>query len=196
MSLVTSSIDSKLNALANPARLERFVFRFVSPEESGLARKRLANPLLTLASAAVAAMRRRSIDVPYTEHPTDESLQALVRQAVEAGVLSSLPADWPPEVFLALYPRCCAQVISVSNGYATPEVAARIVQDAVAGRENWCEWIYSCYGRDARKCVREALSGLGRKRERRATGFSGLKRGEQAVAKALLGFESGLAAWF
>ena len=112
------------------------------------------------------------------------------------GALSSRPADWPADVFVALYPRVCAQVISVSSGYALPEVAAGIVQDAVAGRENCCEWVYSCYGRDARKCVREALSGHGRRCERKATGFSGLKRGEQAVAKMLLGIGVQFASWF
>ncbi len=192
----TDVLDSKLNALANTARLERFVLRFVAPEEHDLARKRLERPLMRLAGAAVTELVRKHLDVPYVEHPTDEALRALVRHAIDAGALPARPADWPADVFLSLYPRVCAQVISTSSGYAMPEVAARIVQDAVAGRENWCEWIDSCYGRDAEKCVREALSGFGRRCERNATGFSGLKRGEQAVAKALLGFEMQFASWF
>ncbi|MCC6449510.1 MAG: hypothetical protein IT574_03015 [Candidatus Aureabacteria bacterium] len=189
-------LDAKLNTLANPARLERFVLRFVAPEEHDLARKRMASPVMRLAGAAVTELVRRRLDVPHVDDSTDDALRALVRRAIDAGVLPARPADWPADVFLCLYPRICAQVIAVSNGYALPEVAARIVQDAVAGHENWCEWVYSCYGRDARRCVREALSGRRRRCERKSVGFSGLRRGEQAVAKALLGMEMQFASWF
>ena len=51
------------------------------------------------------------------------------------------------------YPRVVAHVIAESLGYATPACAAGIVLDAIRGRENWCEWIYSCYGRDPRKAL-------------------------------------------
>lgn len=192
----TDVLDSKLTALANPARIERFVLRFVAPEEHDFARKRLVKPLMHLAGAAVTELVRRHFEVPYVAEPTDEALRALIRHAIDVGALSPRPTDWPTDVFVALYPRCCAQVISVSSGYALPEVAARIVQDAAAGRRNSCEWLDACYGGDARRCVREALSGAGRRRERRATGFSGLRRGEQAVAKALLGMEMQFASWF
>jgi hypothetical protein len=61
--------------------------------------------------------------------------------------------------FLERYPRICAHIIAESLGYALPEVAAQILMDAKHGRENWCEWIYACYGRDPRAGVRAAIRG-------------------------------------
>jgi hypothetical protein len=55
------------------------------------------------------------------------------------------------------YPRITAHIICESLGYATPSCAARILKDAKEGRENWCEWIYSCYDRDPRKAVQNAI---------------------------------------
>jgi hypothetical protein len=59
--------------------------------------------------------------------------------------------------FMKRYPRTTAHIISESLGYATPTTAARIGLDGLHGRENWCEWIYSCYGRDAREALKRSI---------------------------------------
>lgn len=61
--------------------------------------------------------------------------------------------------FLARYPRICAHIIAESLGYATPLCAASILKDATEDRENWCEWIYSCYARDPKPAVRRSIEG-------------------------------------
>jgi len=58
---------------------------------------------------------------------------------------------------MARYPRITAHIIAESLGYATPSCAASILRDAIQGKENWCEWIYSCYDRDPKKAVRNAI---------------------------------------
>jgi hypothetical protein len=55
------------------------------------------------------------------------------------------------------YPRITAHIIAESLGYATPSCAARILKDAREGRENYCEWIYSCYGKNPLKAVQNAI---------------------------------------
>lgn len=55
------------------------------------------------------------------------------------------------------YSRIVAHMIAESLGYATPSCAANIVLDAIHRRENWCEWIYSCYGKDPRKALAAAI---------------------------------------
>ena len=55
------------------------------------------------------------------------------------------------------YPRITAHIIAESLGYATPSKAALILKDAREGKENWCEWIYSCYDRDPKKAVQNAI---------------------------------------
>ena len=61
------------------------------------------------------------------------------------------------EEALRRWPRIVAHVIAESLGYATPDLAAKIVADARDGRENWCEWIACCYGCDPRKAVEKAI---------------------------------------
>jgi hypothetical protein len=51
-----------------------------------------------------------------------------------------------------------AHVIAESLGYATPDLAAKIVADANLNQPNYCEWIASCYGSDPRKAVRNAIA--------------------------------------
>jgi hypothetical protein len=70
-----------------------------------------------------------------------------------------LPRPHSPELFMQRYPRLVAHMICCSLGYATPLLAARICLDAVEGRENWCEWIYSCYRRDPRPALVAAIRG-------------------------------------
>lgn len=55
------------------------------------------------------------------------------------------------------YPRTTGHIIAESLGYATPGSAARIGLDGLNGRENYCEWIYSCFGRDARACLNQSI---------------------------------------
>ena len=55
------------------------------------------------------------------------------------------------------YPRITAHIIAQSLGYATPSCAARILKDAREGRENYCEWIYSCYDKDPLPAVRGSI---------------------------------------
>jgi len=55
------------------------------------------------------------------------------------------------------YPRITAHIIAESLGYATPTCAARILKDAKEGKENWCEWILSCYRCDPRPAVQNAI---------------------------------------
>lgn len=59
--------------------------------------------------------------------------------------------------YLARYPRICAHIIAESLGYATPLRAASILKDAKEDRENWCEWIFSCYNKDPKPAVRGAI---------------------------------------
>ncbi len=59
--------------------------------------------------------------------------------------------------FMERWPRVTAHIISESLGYATPSTAAIIGLDGMYGRENYCEWIYSCYGRDAREALRRSI---------------------------------------
>jgi hypothetical protein len=58
---------------------------------------------------------------------------------------------------LRRFPHLCAHIICCSLGYATPEVAAKILLDAIHGEENWCEWIYSCYQRNPAIAVAGAI---------------------------------------
>jgi len=44
-----------------------------------------------------------------------------------------------------------------SLGYAPPSRAAQIGLAGMYGRENWCEWIYSCYGKDARTALQNSI---------------------------------------
>ncbi len=55
------------------------------------------------------------------------------------------------------YPLITAHIISESLGYATPTCAARILKDAREGRENNCEWIDACYGKNALKAVQNSI---------------------------------------
>jgi hypothetical protein len=59
--------------------------------------------------------------------------------------------------YLRRYERTVATIIAFSLGYATPQCAADILKDAHERRENWCEWIYSCYGCDPLPAVQAAI---------------------------------------
>ena len=62
-----------------------------------------------------------------------------------------------PEDYLWRYPRVCAHIICHSLGYAAPTTAARILMHAHRGEPDYCEWIWSCYGTDAKRAVQGAI---------------------------------------
>ena len=70
-----------------------------------------------------------------------------------------MPQPRPDSIqdYMKRYPRTVAHIIAESLGYATPSCAARILKDAKEGQENWCEWIYSCYERNPKIPVRNAI---------------------------------------
>ncbi len=71
--------------------------------------------------------------------------------------MTERPSPRTYQDYLRRYPRICAHIIAESLGYATPSRAADILKDAKEGRENWCEWIASCYGCDPRPAVEGAI---------------------------------------
>lgn len=91
------------------------------------------------------------------------------------------------------YPRITAHVIAESLGYATPTCAARILKDAREGRENYCEWIYSCYGKDPL----EAVQGSIQRRHYHKGFMSDYKRAYALVRHSIeTGNEPLLGSWF
>jgi hypothetical protein len=60
--------------------------------------------------------------------------------------------------FIQRYPAVTSHIIAESLGYATPKVAAKIGLDGLHDRENWCEWIYSCYNCNARQALKDSIS--------------------------------------
>jgi len=55
------------------------------------------------------------------------------------------------------YPRVTAHIVAESLGYATPSCAAAILRDAIEGKKNYCEWIYSCYDGDPLPAAKNAI---------------------------------------
>ncbi len=91
------------------------------------------------------------------------------------------------------YPRVVAHIIAESLGYATPTNASRILNDAKHRRENWCEWIYSCYGRDPLPAVRASI----RNRHHHRGYMAEYKLAKALVDRAVqAGDEPLLASWF
>ena len=91
------------------------------------------------------------------------------------------------------YPRITAHIIAESLGYATPTRAALILNDAKHRRENWCEWIYSCYACNPLKAAEDSI-----RNRHHHKGYMA----EYTLAKALVdralkdGAEPILASWF
>lgn len=67
------------------------------------------------------------------------------------------PKPETPDEFIRRYPAITANIVAHSTGYATPTTAARIGLDGLHDRENWCEWIYSCYNRNARRALEDSI---------------------------------------
>ena len=85
--------------------------------------------------------------------------RVVIAAAIGLGSFHRDPADWGPGAVMALWPRTVAHVICGSLGYATPSLAARILADAKARRPSYCEWIDSCYARDAHRAVQHCVRG-------------------------------------
>jgi hypothetical protein len=62
-----------------------------------------------------------------------------------------------PDEFMRRYPRITGHIIAESLGYATPRTAAIIGLDGLHHRENWCEYIFSCFDRNAKACLERAI---------------------------------------
>lgn len=62
------------------------------------------------------------------------------------------------EKFMSRYPRITAHIVAESLGYATPTLAAIIGLDGKNNRENHCEWVACCYGKNALEVLRKAIS--------------------------------------
>lgn len=75
-----------------------------------------------------------------------------------------LTSDATVADYLLRYPRTCSHIICESLGYATPIVAASILRDARQGKENWCEWIYTCFERQPRRALEAAIKNRHRHR--------------------------------
>lgn len=155
------------------------------------------------------ALRRYAIAVQPTDgsqtyllrHPEDGLLLVLYHAGDVAPQALWSEGDPVPrvrpqtaEAALQLYPRLVAHVIAESSGYAVPVLAARIILDARDGRPNWCEWIDTCYGQDARLPVRGAI-GNRHHHSRRVRSY---QRARTLVAEASAGADHSdrLAAWF
>jgi hypothetical protein len=82
--------------------------------------------------------------------------QSVVKKRTEAK-RSPRPVPETADEFMRRYPRITAHIIAESLGYATPSTAARIGLDGLLGRENWCEYVYSCFDRNARACLQRAI---------------------------------------
>ena len=97
------------------------------------------------------------------------------------------------EDYLRRYPRLCAHIICESLGYATPTKAAMILKDAAEGKENWCEWVYSCYDKNPRIPVEQAI-----RRRHNHTGYmADYRRAFSLVERANeTGKEPLLGSWF
>ena len=98
-----------------------------------------------------------------------------------------------PKQIMERYPRITAHIISESLGYATPTCAVLILKDAKEGRENYCEWIYSCYNKDPLKAVQNAI-----KNRHYHQGFMADYKYASALVKHAIetGKEPLLASWF
>lgn len=109
------------------------------------------------------------------------TLQACQYMLDEQSFYDNKPIAMDARIALLLYPRCCAAIMSMSSGYASPIVAARILTAAVTKSDACCEWVASCYpprGKfDTRtnneRCVSNALGHLARKAGRVKGGFYG-----------------------
>ena len=98
-----------------------------------------------------------------------------------------------PDEFMRKYSRTTAHLISDSLGYFTPTAAARAGLDAIHGRENYCEYIYTCFDRNPRACLEKAI----RNRHHHKGYMSEYRLAKALVDRAIeTGEEPLFASWF
>lgn len=85
---------------------------------------------------------------------TDETRRILADRILRGDTLHLTGAD-----YLRQYPHTCAHIIAHSLGYATPLHAGNILRDAMETGRNNCEWIDACYRKDARRMLKDAITG-------------------------------------
>lgn len=68
-------------------------------------------------------------------------------------------ANYSAREAMILFPGVVAHIIAESLGYATPTLAARILRDALAGQQCYCEWIDACFAGNPRPAVVRAIEG-------------------------------------
>jgi hypothetical protein len=97
------------------------------------------------------------------------------------------------EAVMARYPALVAQIIAESLGYACPSTAANILRDVIQKKENWCEWIASCYKCDPRMMLEQCI----RTRHYHKGYMADYKQAMALVARALYdGREPLFSSWF
>ena len=84
----------------------------------------------------------------------DTSLDSLGKSLIEGDTFYLSGKD-----YLRMYPHVCAHIVAHSLGYATPSHAGKILQDAMETGANNCEWLDACYGGDARRMLKDAVTG-------------------------------------
>ena len=67
------------------------------------------------------------------------------------------PKPETADEFIRRHPCITSHIVAESLSYAPPLRAAQIGLDGMNGDPNWCEWIYSCYGTDARKALQSSI---------------------------------------
>jgi hypothetical protein len=53
--------------------------------------------------------------------------------------------------------RIIAHIIAESLGYASPDCALHILDDAVNNRQNFCEWVWECFNSNPLPVVVQAI---------------------------------------
>lgn len=63
----------------------------------------------------------------------------------------------PVGYYLHRYPNIVSHIICASLGYATPTTAAYIIKDYGEGKQNFCEWVYSCFNANPKTPIERAI---------------------------------------
>jgi hypothetical protein len=94
------------------------------------------------------------------------------------------------------YPRLTALVISASQGYATPSVAAMILEDVQNKQENGCEWLDACWRSQPIDMLRHVIKNR-HYLVKSNNPYNSYKRAKAHVARYInSGVENEFAAWF
>lgn len=175
-----ASFDHAAVAIRNPSDRRDLLFidaDGVSDEYELLTRwtrrERLVNP--TICRHAKCHYQDRTLSRWLTKElrvtfgqPKKDIASALGRASLQAD-------EW-----LRVYPRTAAHVIAHSNGFCSPQTAARLMADAAARRQSLNEWCQVCYGGDAVDALDDAI----RNRYSHCQGMSSYVRARNIVGVA------------